>query len=83
MLKWSDSTAGKVSKYGVISGPYFPMFVLNTGKYGPEIKTITYSDTIFTWLPSAMKQLLEKFYFEFLHAFNFSCTWNKGDNSCR
>ena len=39
----------KVSKYGVISGPYFPVFGLNTersylsvfslktGKYGPEI----------------------------------------------
>ena len=24
-------------KYGVISGPYFPEFGLNTGKYGPEI----------------------------------------------
>ena len=24
-------------KYGVISGPYFPIFELNTGKYGPEI----------------------------------------------
>ena len=83
MLKWSDSTAWKVSKYEVISGPYFPIFVLNTGKYGPEIKTITCSHTIFTWLSSAMKQLLEKFYFEFLHAFSFSCTWNKGDNSCR
>ena len=22
------------------------------------------------------KQLLEKFHFEFLHVFNFSCTWN-------
>ena len=31
------STAWKVSKYGVISGPYFPVFGLNTGKYGPEI----------------------------------------------
>ena len=30
-------TASKVSKYGVISGPHFPAFVLNTGKYGPEI----------------------------------------------
>ena len=29
-------TAWKVSKYGVISGPYFPVFGLNTGKYGPE-----------------------------------------------
>ena len=24
-------------KYGVISGPYFPVFGLNTGKHGPEI----------------------------------------------
>ena len=31
------STARKVSKYGVISGPYFPVFSLNAGKYGPEI----------------------------------------------
>ena len=31
------STAWKVSKYGVISGPYFPVFGPNTGKYGPEI----------------------------------------------
>ena len=35
----------KVSKYRVISGPYFPVFGLNTntGKYGPEI--IPYLDT--------------------------------------
>ena len=26
-----------MSKYGVISGPSFPVFGLNTGKYGPEI----------------------------------------------
>ena len=26
-----------MSKYGVISGPYFPVFSLNTVKYGPEI----------------------------------------------
>ena len=26
----------KVSKYGVFSGPYFPVFSPNTGKYGPE-----------------------------------------------
>ena len=30
-------TSWKVSKYGVISGLYFPVFGLNTGKYGPEI----------------------------------------------
>ena len=27
-------TAGKVSKYGVFSGPYFPVFGLNTEIYG-------------------------------------------------
>ena len=26
-----------MSKYGGISGPYFPVLGLNTGKYGPEI----------------------------------------------
>ena len=30
-------TAWKVSKYGVISGPYFPVFSPNTEKYWPEI----------------------------------------------
>ena len=29
-------TALKVSKYGVFSGLYFPVFGLTTGKYGPE-----------------------------------------------
>ena len=29
-------TARKMSKYGVFSGPYFPVFGLNTGTYGPE-----------------------------------------------
>ena len=28
--------AWKVSKYGVFAGPYFSVFGLNTGKYGPE-----------------------------------------------
>ena len=27
----------EVFKYGVISGPYFPVFSPNAGKYGPEI----------------------------------------------
>ena len=31
------TTAWKVSKYGVISVAYFPVFSLNTGKYGTEI----------------------------------------------
>ena len=29
-----------MSKYVVISGPYFPVFSPNTGKYGPEILRI-------------------------------------------
>ena len=29
-------TALKVYKYGIFSGPYFPVFGLNTGKHGPE-----------------------------------------------
>ena len=34
---WISYTAGRVSKYGVISGPHFPVLGLDTGKYGPEI----------------------------------------------
>ena len=30
-------SAWKTSKYGVFSGPYFPVFNPNTGQYGPEI----------------------------------------------
>ena len=37
-------TVGKVSKYGVSSGPYFPVFSPNTGQCGPE-KTL-YLDTV-------------------------------------
>ena len=32
-----EHNAWNVSKYGVISGSYFPVFNPNTGKYGPEI----------------------------------------------
>ena len=39
----TSSTAWKVSKYVVFSGPYFPVFSPNTGKYGPE--TTPYLDT--------------------------------------
>ena len=35
--KYRHRFAWKVSKYGVISGLYFPVFSSNTGKYGPEI----------------------------------------------
>ena len=36
-LALSRCTARKVSKYGVISGPYFPVFSPITGKCGREI----------------------------------------------
>ena len=32
------STAWKVSKYGVFSGPYFPTFGLNTERYGVSLR---------------------------------------------
>ena len=34
----NDTLTEKCSKYGVFSGPYFPVSVFspNTGKYGPE-----------------------------------------------
>ena len=41
------NTVWKMSKYGVISGSYFPVFGLNTGKYGPE-KT-PYLDSFTQW----------------------------------
>ena len=38
-------TARKVSKYGVFSGPYFPVFGLNTGKY--RLEKTPYLDTFY------------------------------------
>ena len=35
-----DNTSWKVSKYVVISGPYFLIFSVNTGKYGLEINSV-------------------------------------------
>ena len=37
----------------------------------------TCSHTNLTLILSLMKQLLEKFHFEFPHVLQFSCTWNK------
>ena len=68
---------------------YFPRIMLNKWKLSQKCKiscsliTTTCSHTIFIWLSSTMKQLLEKFNFELLHAFNFSFTWNKEASSCR
>ena len=38
MISRNLRTVWKLSKYGVYSGPYFPVFSPNTGKYAP-IKT--------------------------------------------
>ena len=46
--------AWKVSKYGVISSPYFPAFGLNSGKYRPEITP--YLDT-FHAVPHCVKSV--------------------------
>ena len=46
LLYFTRTRFTKVSRYGVISGPYFPVFTLNTGKYGPEITP--YFDTFHT-----------------------------------
>ena len=43
-----ENTAWKVSKYGIFSGPYFPVFGLNTEKYGPEKSRIWSEDE---WRP--------------------------------
>ena len=53
-------TARKVSKEGVISGPYFPAFGLNTEKYGPEITP--YLDSFHAVLILIKTKQLEQFY---------------------
>ena len=34
---WKTSTAWRVGKYGVFSGPYFPAFKVNTVRYGVSL----------------------------------------------
>ena len=48
-----------------------------------SLKTTTWGHTIFIWLSSTMKQILEMFNYELLHSSNFSCTLNKKASSCR
>ena len=54
-------SALKVSKYRVISGPYFPVFNPNIGKYGPEITP--YLDTFHAvmFIGKSMSLLHDKF----------------------
>ena len=53
-------TASKVSKYEVFSGPYFPVFSPNTGKYGSE--KASYLDTFHAVL--GLARLTENFYYK-------------------
>ena len=46
-------------------------------KMALSLKTTVCEDMIFIWLSPAMKQLLEKLYFEFPHALNFYFAWHK------
>ena len=52
-------TAWKVSKYEVFSSPYFPIFRINTGKYGPE-KT-PYLDTFHAAIDSVTLHIAVSF----------------------
>ena len=49
--------AWKASKYGVFSGPYFPVFNPNTGKCGPEISLSQYQITKSTVSVTQIKNL--------------------------
>ena len=53
---FSPSIEWKASKYGVISGPYFPVFSPNAGKYGPHVTP--YLDTfhaVIKWAYAVVK----------------------------
>ena len=68
-------TAWKVSKYGVISGPYFPVFSPNSGQYGREITP--YLDTFHavTWNTLRLNSLRVYFITVVLVEMKFDCGW--------
>ena len=51
--------AWKVFKQGVISGPYFPVFCPNTGKY--ELEITPYLDTFQTVCKNIRKNLSQRY----------------------
>ena len=62
-------TAVKMSKYGIISGSYFPVFSPNTGKHGTEITPYldTFHAAILKFLNVSLAGLLsffQKLFFE-------------------
>ena len=55
-----------MSKYQVISGPYFPVFGMNSGKYGPDIApylgtfhAVSYNLRNFQELESSLKRTVK------------------------
>ena len=78
------NTVWKVAKYGVFSGPYFPVFGLSKGKYGPEklrmwtpftqCNVAIHSNKLYPELSeSEVKKLHEKFCDEIVLA--LLCCW--------
>ena len=68
---WYEQLKELKQFWGILTGQYFNKSTLSQKcKISCSLKT-TCSHIIFTWLSPAVKQLLEKFHFEFLHAFNF------------
>ena len=55
-------TTWNVSKYRVISGPYFPVFGLNAGKYGPEVTP--YLHTFHAFLTENRRKIFHKHMWE-------------------
>ena len=53
-------TASEVSKYGVFSGPYFPVISPNTGKYGPG--KILFLDTFYEVLTTLRRNFIVKWF---------------------
>ena len=69
---WQWLTAWKVSKYEVISGPYFPVFSPNTGKYGPE-KTGHFSGIVTGQSPKSIQKGLSSVHNWFLLVLQCIC----------
>ena len=64
-------------KYGVISGPYFPVFGLYTRKYGPEITL--YLDTFHAVIKFMLNQIskyLNSFFSKYQYGFRKIFTYH-------
>ena len=61
-----------MSKYGVISGPYFPVFGLNTGKSGPEITPCLDTFHAVSWKVTLFELFFELLIFNYKHPYFYS-----------